>query len=64
MEATEKSIEVKLLGKKREIQTLKERKSNNTDAISVLSDKLNELVKEMEILKHNRNFGSIYFNMK
>ena len=49
--ATGKNIESKLLEKDQEIQMLKEREIHNSDAISMLSDKVNELIKEIEIIK-------------
>ena len=53
LETTGKNIESKLLEKEREIRVLKERETHNSDAISMLSDKMNELIKEIEILKQN-----------
>ena len=51
LETTGKNIESKLLEKEREIQVLKEHEIHNSDAISMLSDKVNELIKEIEIIK-------------
>jgi integrase len=55
LESTGRSIESKLSEKEREIQTLRQRDSTNTDAIASLSDKMQELmakVQELEKLRH------------
>jgi integrase len=53
LEATGKNIEVKLSEKDQEIQILRQRDAINTDAISTLSDRLELVLKEIEVLKQN-----------
>ncbi|CAN5535706.1 hypothetical protein BH18THE2_BH18THE2_37400 [soil metagenome] len=54
LEATGKSIEAKLSEKEREIQSLRQRDATNTDAISSLSDKMQELVAKVQQLEKVR----------
>lgn len=54
LEATGKSIEAKLSEKEQEIQILRQRDALNTDAISTLSDRLEQVVKEIEVLKQKK----------
>jgi integrase len=51
LEATGKSIEAKLSEKEKEIQSLRERDTTNSDAIAELSSKLLEVMKEVADLK-------------
>jgi integrase len=51
LEATGKSIEAKLSEKEKEIQSLRQRDATNTDAISSLSDKMQELVAKVQQLE-------------
>jgi hypothetical protein len=51
LEATGKNIEAKLTEKEREIQSLRQRDSMNTDAIANLSDQLAKVIQEIDILK-------------
>ena len=54
LEATGKNIEAKLSEKEREIQSLRQRDATNTDAISSLSDKMQELVAKVQQLEKVR----------
>jgi integrase len=54
-ETTGKNIDFKLQEKDREIDLLRQRDALNTDAISTLSDKLAQVVKEIEVLKQDRS---------
>jgi integrase len=54
LEATGKNIESKLSEKEKEIQLLRQRDSLNTDAIATLSDKLAQVMQEIEIIKKQR----------
>lgn len=51
LEATGKNIEAKLSEKEKEIHLLRQRDSENTDAISNLSDRVMKLVEEVQELK-------------
>lgn len=51
LEATGKNIEAKLSEKEQEIKLLRQRDAMNTDAISTLSDRLEQVFKEIEVLK-------------
>jgi hypothetical protein len=53
LEVTGKNIEAKLSQKEQEIQLLRQRDALNTDAIATLSDRLSQLIKEVEIMKNN-----------
>lgn len=54
LEATGKNIEVKLSEKDQEIQILRQRDAINTDAISTLSDRLELVLKEIEVIKRGK----------
>ena len=54
IEATGKNIEAKLSEKEKEIQMLRQRDSMNRDAIASLSDQLDKVMQEIEILKKQR----------
>ena len=54
LEATGKNIEAKIMEKEREIDLLRQRDAVNTDAIASLSDRVTQLVKEMEMLKKTK----------
>jgi integrase len=49
-----RNIEYKLEEKEQEIQLLRQRDAMNSDAISALSDRLTQVVKEIEVLKRQR----------
>lgn len=51
LEATGRNIETKLSEKEQEIRLLRQRDSMNTDAITMLSDRLEQVFKEIEVLK-------------
>jgi integrase len=55
LEATGKNIESMLSEKEQEIQTLRQKDTMNTDAISALSDQLSYVMKEVELLKRESN---------
>ena len=54
LEATGKGIEAKLFEKDQEIKILRQKDTLNTDAISTLSDRLEQIVKEIEVLKQKK----------
>ncbi|HKG86744.1 MAG TPA: site-specific integrase [Nitrososphaeraceae archaeon] len=54
LEETGKNIEAKLSEKEKEIQLLRQRESMNTDAIATLSDQLDKVMQEIEILKKQK----------
>jgi hypothetical protein len=54
LEATGKNIEAKLSEKEQEIIILKQRDALNTDAILTLSDRLEQVAKEIEVLKQKK----------
>lgn len=54
LEATGKNIEAKLSEKEQELKILRQRDALNTDAISTLSDRLEQVVKEIEVLKQKK----------
>jgi type IV secretory pathway TraG/TraD family ATPase VirD4 len=54
LEATGKNIESKLSEKEQEINLLRQRDIMNADAISTLSDRLEQVFKEIEVLKQKR----------
>jgi integrase len=54
LEATGKNIESKLSEKEKEIQLLRQRDFMNTDAIATLSDKLAQVMQDIEIIKKQR----------
>jgi len=58
LEATGKNIEAKLSEKDQEIKLLRQRDAMNTDAISTLSDQLEQVFKEIETLKQKSLTGS------
>ena len=58
LEATGKNIEAKLSEKDQEIKLLRQRDAMNTDAISTLSNQLEQVFKEIEILKQKSLTGS------
>ena len=51
LEATGKNIEAKMQEKEQEIKILRQRDALNTDAISTLSDRLEQVAKEIEVHK-------------
>jgi integrase len=53
LDAAGKSIEAKISEKEKEIDLLRQKDEVNTDAIASLSDKVTQLVKEIEILKNS-----------
>ena len=54
LEATGKNIEDKLSEKEQEIMILRQRDALNTDAILTLSDRLEQVAKEIEVLKQKK----------
>ena len=54
LEATGKNIEAKLSEKEQEIMILRQRDALNTDAILTLSDRLEQVAKEIEVLKQKK----------
>jgi integrase len=55
LEITGKNIESKLTEKEQEINLLRQRDTMNADAISTLSDRLEQIFKEIEVLKQKSN---------
>ena len=51
LEATGKNIEAKLSEKEQEIELLRQRDATNSDAITTLSDRLEHVLKEVELIK-------------
>ena len=49
LEATGKNIEAKMQEKEQEIKILRQRDALNTDAISTLSDRLEQVAKEIKV---------------
>jgi hypothetical protein len=54
LEATGKNIEARLYEKEKEIQILRQRDADNTDAIASLSDKMQELTVKIQELEKLR----------
>jgi integrase len=54
LEATGRNIEAKLSEKEQEIKLLRQRDAMNTDAITTLSDRLEQVFKEIEVLKERK----------